>query len=217
MAPTTWMPCITHLIYAIDFQLIFFFFACKWTACTFAGLQAFVFDLEHHRTGLPWIEWSFKELLSTVILSIHSIIICVCVSVCERQFWLCALFHWSLNNASIQQRSEAIPDTSLPLTKHQQNFSLSLCLPPPPTPSPLRSLPLTGTLHVVKFISPGERWERSKGGGGGVKRDELGRKEKNRQWPWLERWVNDQTSWQLCVRMCVYFMPNGVCVCVRVK
>lgn len=91
------------------------------------------------------------------------------------RFWLCVLFYWSLNNVSMQQRSEAIPDTSLPLTKHQQNFILSLSLSfAPPTP-PFFPLPLTGSLHVVKFISPGDGWEKSKrdGVGGG----EVGRKE----------------------------------------
>lgn len=140
MAPTTWMPCITHHIYAIDFQLIFS--ACKWNTCTFAGLQAFVFDLQHHRIGLSWIERTFKEHFSAVILSIHCMIISESVSVCvyASRFWLCVLFQWSLNNVSMQQRSEAISDTSLPLTKHQQNFILSLSLSfSPSLPSPFSS------------------------------------------------------------------------------
>lgn len=53
---------------------------------------------------------------------------CVCVRAHKSRFWLCVLFRCSLNNVSMQQRSEAIPDTSLPLTKHQQNFVLSLSL-----------------------------------------------------------------------------------------
>ena len=103
--------------------------ACKWNTCTFAGLQAFVLDLQHHRMGLLWIERSFKEHPGAVTLSIYCMIISECVCVCVSQFWLCVLFQWSLNNVSMQQRSEAIPDTSLPLTKHQQNFILSLSPP----------------------------------------------------------------------------------------
>lgn len=108
--------------FSIDFA------ACKWNACTFAGSQVFVFDLQHHRIGLSWIEQSFKAHFSAVTLSIHCMIISECVCVYVSQFWLCVLFQWSLNNVSMQQRSEAIPDTSLPLTKHQQNFILSLSL-----------------------------------------------------------------------------------------
>ncbi len=119
--------------FSIDFA------ACKWNTCTFTASRAFVFDLQHHRIGLSWIELSFKEHFSAVTLSIHCMIISEYV--CVRQFWLCVLFQWSLNNVSMQQRSEAIPDTSLPLTKHQQNFILSLSLSFSPSLPP--SLPVS--------------------------------------------------------------------------
>ena len=55
------------------------FAACKWNSCTFAGLQAFVLDLQHHRMGLLWIEWSFKEHPAAVTPSIY----------CINNLWVC--------------------------------------------------------------------------------------------------------------------------------
>lgn len=155
------MPCITHHIYAIDFQLILQHANETHVHLLDCRLLCSTYNIT--RRGLSWIERSFKEHFSTVILSIHCMIISQCVYV--SQFWLCVLFQWSLNNVSMQQRSEAIPDTSLPLTKHQQNFILCLSLSFSSSLPPSCSLPLTGSLHVVKFISPGDGWERNKRGG----------------------------------------------------
>ena len=136
--------------------------ACKWNACTFAGLQAFVFDLQHHKIGLSWIEQSFKEHFSAVILSIHCMIIseCVCVCVCE---WVLAV--WAVS-VVFEQRIHAAkirghPWHLTPINQTSAEFyslsvSLFLFLPPSLLFS---SLPLTGSLHVVKFISPGEGGE----------------------------------------------------------
>ena len=186
--------------------------ACKWNTCTFAGLQAFVLDLQHHRMGLLWIERSFKEHPGAVTLSIYCMIISECVCVCESVLAVCAVsvvFEQRIHAAKIRGH----PWHLTPINQTSAEF-YSLSVSPFLFLPPSLSLPLTGSLHVVKFISPGDGWERNK-------RDEVGRKEKNRQWPWLGRWVNDQTSWQLCVSVCVcvcvcVFMPN-VCVCVSVR
>lgn len=116
------------------------------------------------------------------------------LSVSASRFWLCVLFQWSLNNVSMQQRSEAIPDTSLPLTKHQQNFLPSLYFSSSLQPVLFRWLAVF-TWWSSLALGTGERR---------IREMKLGEKRKTRQWPWLGRWVNDQTPWQRCACVCVY-------------
>lgn len=73
------------------------------------------------------------------LLYVH---VCESTRVCVRWFRLCVLFQWSLNNVSMQHRSEAIPDTSLLLTIHQQN-----CIPSLP-------LSLIPSLSTTASLSP---------------------------------------------------------------
>lgn len=90
--------------FSIDFP------ACKWNACTFAGLQAFVFDLEHHRVGLSWTEQSFKEHFSAVILSIHCMIISKCVCMWVNFGCVCCFSGlWTTYPCSKDQRPSLTP------------------------------------------------------------------------------------------------------------
>ena len=134
------------------------------------------------------------------------------VCVYAGRFWLCVLFRWSLNNVSMQQRSEAIPDTSLPLTKHQQNFILSLSLSPALPPILFRWLAVF-TWWSSLALGTGGRGIREGGGGG------------RERWSWEKRekqtvtLVTEMGKWSnelAVVCMCVYLCQTCVCVCVCV-
>lgn len=130
MAPTTWMPCITHRIYAIDFQLISLH--ANETHVHLLDRGAFVFDLQHHRIGLSWIERSFKEHFSAVTLSIYCMIISECV--CESVLAACAVsvvFEQRIHAAKIRGHPwHLTPINQTSAEFYSLSVSLFLFLPP---------------------------------------------------------------------------------------
>lgn len=117
-----------HASHIAFMQLISNWFCCmqmkRMYICWISGFCVWP-TTSQDRFIMNWTEFqSALQGCHSINLLYDNLRVCVCVS----RFWLCVLFQWSLNNVSMQQRSEAIPDTSLPLTKHQQNFILSLSL-----------------------------------------------------------------------------------------
>lgn len=108
------------------------FAACKWNSCTFAGLQAFVLDLQHHRMGLLWIERSFKEHPAAVTPSIYCMIISECV--CESVLAVCAVsvvFEQRIHAAKIRGHPwHLTPINQTSAEFYSLSVSLFLFLPP---------------------------------------------------------------------------------------
>lgn len=211
MAPTTWMPCITHHIYAIDFQLIFFCMQMKHMyICWIAGFCIWP-TTSQDRFIMDWADFQRALQRCHSVNPLHdNLWVGECVCVRESVLAVCAVsvvFEQRIHAAKIRGHLWHLT----PINQTSAEFyslSVSLFLSLPPLPVLFRWLAVF-TWWSSLALGTGGRGIRE----GGKKRDEVGRKEKNRQWPWLGRWVNDQTSWQLCVCVCV-FMPN-VCVSVR--
>lgn len=81
----------------------------------------------------------------------------------------------------------------------------------PPPPSLPLFLPFSHPFSSISSSSTHGESSQAVVHQGGQTEMKLCRKEKPRQWPWLEGWLNDQTSWQLYAFTHVY-----VCVCVAV-
>lgn len=150
---------------------------------------------------MNWTEFqsAFKGCHS--INPVYDNLLSVCECVCESVLAVCAVsvvFEQCIHAAKIRGH----PWHFTPINQTSAEFfTISLFLFLPPT----RSLPLTGSLHMVKFISPGDAWETNK-------RDEVGRKEKNKTVTLVRKmgkWSNALAAVCMCVCLCQ--------TCVRVR
>lgn len=133
------------------------FAACKWNTCTFGASGCFCVWPTTSQDGfiMNWAE--FQRALQRCH-SINLLYDNLWVCVREPVLAVCAVsvvFEQRIHAAKIRGH----PWHLTPINQTSAEFyslSVSLFLFLPPT----CSLPLTGSLHMVKFISPGDGWER---------------------------------------------------------